>query len=542
VFAVGCRPQSERPDTAVEPQDTAPDGDPAVIEAGPIQLCDDPQLRVEEGPFVEVWGGADWRNQLEFPEGSGWDNGRGVSVADFDRDGFYDIFLPNIGRDELFMGGIGFTWEEDTEERFGVRQHRTQGSVIADVDGNGGVDLVAVNRGNPNRLYLNTGGGMFGVVDDSGFADQGSGSIGGVFADVDGDDDLDLLICAHFTGPTPEWDQEAPGPADPSELYENLGNGTFRDRSDVLSQETHDGYTYACGFHDFDDDGRPDIYLVNDFGDRVVGNQLLRNTFDGFTWNFEDVSAETGTDLAMFGMGLGLGDINGDGVVDMLVPGWDNIALLESAADGSWYEASASRGMSVNVGVSDVGWGGELEDLDNDGDLDAVVAYGYLEGDDEPGLQNPTEQQNAVWVWEGDSFQERAVEWGLADLGINRGFVVTDFNRDGFLDFVFRDLAGPAKVMFGRCDDSSWLEVSLDQVGLNPSAVGAKIEVGLGGRVLTRWVRAGGTGISSSGPQVVHFGLADKDVAPFLRVTWPDGAVSVFTDVIGRRAVKIRRL
>jgi len=541
-FGLACRPQTQPVDTSGEVADTAGPAETAVLDSGPIQICENPGGRLEEGPYVEIWGGPDWRNQLEFPEESGWDNGRGLSVADFDRDGYYDIFLPNIGRDQLFMGASGFTWVEDTADRFGVRQHRTQGSVVADVDGNGALDIVSVNRGNPNRLYLNNGGAVFDVVDNSGFLDQGSGSIGGAFADVDGDEDLDLLICAHFTGPTPEWNQEAPGAADPSELYENLGNGVFRDRSNLLSQETHDGYTYACGFHDFDGDGLQDIYMVNDFGDRVVPNQMLRNAFDGFTWNFEDVSAQTGTDLEMFGMGLGLGDINGDQVVDLLIPGWDNIALLESAADGTWYESSASRGMTVNVGVSDVGWGGELEDLDNDGDLDALVAYGYLEGDDEPGLQNPVEQKNALWVWEQGRYVERAEEWGLADSGINRGFVVADLNRDGFLDVVSRDLGGPAKVMFGRCDASGWLEVTLDQAGMNPSGVGAKIEVGLDGRVLTRWIRAGGSGLSSSGPQVAHFGLGDNDVVPFMRVTWPDGVVSQFSNVIARRVVQVRRL
>jgi hypothetical protein len=157
-------------------------------------------------------------------------------------------------------------------------------------------------------------------------------------------------------------------------------DGTFVSRSDLLPQAAHDGYTYACGLHDLDADGGLDLYFVNDFGSRIVSNRAYRSTTEGSTWNFEDVSEETGLDLELFGMGLAVGDLNGDTLPDLLITSWDDLALLESAADGTWYESSASRGLSVDVGVSNIGWGVELEDLDNDGDLNALIAYGYLGG------------------------------------------------------------------------------------------------------------------------------------------------------------------
>lgn len=518
-------------------------GAPVRLEAGPTVTCASPDLRESEGPFEVILGGPDWAGQATFEGESELDLGRGLSVVDFDQDGNYDIFLPNLGPDQLFMGEGDGVWLNQTDELFGLRFHRTQGSVAADVDGDGAPDLVTINRGNPNRLYRNNGAGRFDVVDGSGFQDLGLGSIGGSFGDLDLDGDLDLFICAHFTGPTAGWDQENPWPADPSELYENLGDGTFLSRSDLLPQEAHDGYSYACGLHDLDGDGRLDLYFVNDFGSRVVPNLAYRNTTEGSTWNFQDVSDETGLGVQVFGMGLGLGDLNGDTLPDLLITSWDDLALLESAADGTWYESSASRGLSVDVGVSDIGWGAELEDLDNDGDLDALIAYGYLEGDDEVGLLNPLSQKNALFVQdENGLFQEEAAAWGLDDGGVNRGFVLVDLDRDGFLDLVSRDLLGPAKIRMARCNASNWLEVSLEQGGWNGDAIGARVELTTVLGTQVRWVRAGGTNLSSSGPPVVHFGLGDQEQVDKVRVVWPDGAETGIFQVGARQVLRVHRL
>ena len=320
-------------------------------------------------------------------------------------------------------------------------------------------------------------------------------------------------------------------------LYENVG-GRFVDRSERLPAELDVAYTRVAGFHDLDLDGSPELYVVNDMSS-VRPNMLLHNV--GGRWVPDEGRA--GLDLQRSGGGLGVGDVNEDGVLDLLVPHWERISLMLSI-DGHWYDHADALGLQPDAQAGQtVGHGAELADIDNDGDLDALVAYGHLE----VGLEdwgNPERQPDALFLQRDDgTFYDVAPDWGVDDPGAQRGFVVADLDRDGWLDLIKRDLSGPDVIYLSHCGDAHWMTLGFEHAASpNRFAVGAVVQARIGDRVLTRTVTAGGTGFGTGGPPEVHFGFGNVDIVDHLEVIWPDGAQTVLgTGIPTDRHVRVVR-
>jgi hypothetical protein len=264
------------------------------------------------------------------------------------------------------------------------------------------------------------------------------------------------------------------------------------------------------------------------------------------------VAEGTGLDSSFYGMGLGVGDLNEDGVPDLLVPSWEEIALLLSDGSGGWYDAALSVGLVPTDPDAHVGWGAHLEDLDNDGDLDAWVAFGFLSMPPEVaeifaedvGLFNPERQPDAVFEQDDSGhFTDVAAEWGLDGRGISRGGIWVDLDGNGFPDLVRPNVDGPVRVFSGRCSEAAWLQVRLlDEASPgNVYGVGARVQVRAGDQTWTRWILAGGTGLFSGGPPWAQLGLGSLDRVDELRVDWPGGGTSSFRDVDTRQQVTVVR-
>ncbi len=437
----------------------------------------------------------------------------GALAGDLDGDGHLDLVEPAEPYTRLYRGkdnGRMHIWDErlaDFDLSYGT------GGSLADYDGDGDLDMLVLRYDAPAVLLRNDGPGLFtDVTAEVGLTATGSATSSS-WADTDGDGDLDLFVGAYE-------DLEGEGISGTSFLYENDG-GVLIERNSLLPEEVHAGYTRVAGFHDLDGDQFPELYVVNDVGS-VAPNVLLANQGGRLV-----ADATRGLDLQMSGGGLGVGDLNGDLRPDLLIPQWDEISLMLSAPDGRWYDHADVRGLSADTQRDQhVGWGAELADIDNDGDLDGLVAYGWFEVE---GWENPELQPDALFVQQPDgTFVDEAPAWGVDDLGTGRGFVVVDLDGDGWLDIVKRDLAGPSRSYISRCGRNHYLKVELrDPASMNRFAIGATVRVvRADGSSLVRWVNAGGTGFGTGGPPEVHFGLGDDRSIDRLEVTWPDGQIS----------------
>ncbi|MDP6934223.1 MAG: VCBS repeat-containing protein, partial [Myxococcota bacterium] len=423
----------------------------ASLDEGETVTCSDPESR--EAAAMDAWElGEDWQGLDDSANLETQYGGSGLAVADWTGDGALDLVLPGVNGTRLFVAQDDGTWIDEAEDRLPELGLETGvGAVTADVDGDGDLDLYLTGLREPNVLLLNDGTGTF--TDGTESAGVGGGdwdSISGAFGDWDGDGDLDLAVANHREDGQDLYEGLLAGElveaGHPNVLYRSGGDGSFEDATDQLPTEFVDAFSFLLAWHDLDGDGDLDLYAVNDFGHQWQSNGVLWNR-DGVL----ETAENTGLEVSAYSMGLGVGDVGGDGHPDLLISSWGDLVLLESDGVGGWYEAAASRGLMLDSDTRQVGWGSELVDLDNDGDLDALVAFGRLvipsfaqeTLEEQLGLVDDDEQPDGLWLQAEDgSFEQVAETWGLADTGVGRGFVVVDLDRDGWLDLVKRQLDG----------------------------------------------------------------------------------------------------
>ena len=517
-----------------------------------MQTCADPGARVTKGPLYAADLGADWTAQtpLVLPSGA-VESGAGLVVADLTGDGRLDVFLPNYSPCQLFVGqpnGLLIdeskarlpTWDEDCE---------AWGASAVDADNDGDMDLFVARNGFSDRLWLNDGNGVF-AADPAGvgLSPHRCGSRGGSWGDFDADGDLDLFVPRHHVvvGASAEGcpdrdplpDRDIP-PGDRNSLYENLGDGTFRDITERLPQGGVDGYAFLGGWLDADGDGHLDLYVINDYGGRAEPNQLLLG--DGLG-GFTPADDALGLHLAIDGMGLGIGDVNRDGAPDLAVSDTDHLHLMLSDGAGGWYDAARALGLIQDIELPQrASWAIDLADMDNDGDLDVMTVFGPTEGPLASGASAVLSQPDAVFLQgEDGTFTDRAAAWGLDQTSVGRGQVLVDYNGDGWLDVFKTDYRlGRARAWMSRCGDAAWLRIRLHGAPPLTHAWGARVDVLAGGQTHTRWLTPTSTGLASAGPEELHFGLGDLDVVEGMVVTWPDGSTSTFEPFEARQVLDV---
>jgi enediyne biosynthesis protein E4 len=491
--------------------------------------------------------------------------GSGGLFADFDNDGWLDIFLVDGGsladpavarlaRHRLYRNRGNATFEDVTARSGIAPGDYGMGACAGDVDNDGWIDLYVTSFG-PNALYRNRGNGTF--VDATGPARVATPmwSAGCAFADLDKDGDLDLFVANYVDAGrsrSPFCGRAKLGlrvychplnfPPLPATLYRNNGRGVFTDVSAQAGIAAHRGNGLGVIVTDYDEDGWPDLFVAND----SVPNFLFRNTRDGrFVESALGAGVAVATDgKARAGMGVDAGDYDGDGHLDLIVTNLDfeTHSLYRSLGGGLFAHATSESGIGPAT-LPFVGFGAAFVDVDNDARLDVVIANGHV-------MENaPQMRSGAVYAQRkllfhnsgGRRFVEigRTAGPGFALEKVGRGLAAGDVDNDGDLDLLVTNNGQSADLLRNDGDRGNSLLVRAIGRQTNRDAIGARVRVVAGGKVQIRDVRAGSSYLSQSDLRQ-HFGLGGATSADRIEVVWPTGKVDIATAVAANQIVTVQ--
>ena len=509
--------------------------------------------------------------------------GAAAAVADFDGDGWEDLFVTDSaegGRNRLWRNLYGETGElrfEDVAEKAGVAAGNDERNASADAlwfdyDGDGRPDLFVVRFG-ASILYRNLGPGSDGqvrfedVTERAGLGARAN-AITAVAFDYDLDGDLDLVTGEYFQRvdlfdpDTPRFFPESMESADNGggvTVWRNDG-GRFTDAT-AAAGIALSGWTLDLGHADYDGDGDDDLYVACDFGT----DRLLVNDGDG---TFSDRTREAvGIDTKK-GMNADWGDYDGDGLLDLYVTNITDDFMRE----GNFLWRNHGDGTFADVaretGTHDTGWGwaAKFFDADNDGWLDLYVVNGWVSAGPESYVPDIFElilrreadladirnwppmggkslsgyQRSRFFRNRGDGlFEEVAARLGADSERDGRGIAAADFDRDGRLDLFVANADSEPHLYRNRIAPAGrWIAFELEGRRSNRDAIGARLRATSGGRTRLRFVD-GGNGFASQSSRRVHFGLGHAEAVERLEVRWPSGLEQTFGPLPAGRLYRI---
>lgn len=494
--------------------------------------------------------------------------GSGGALFDYDNDGDLDLYLVQAGPlpetkkprppDRLYRQNANGTFTDVTaESRLGDTGYGT-GVAVGDIDNDGLVDVYVTNYG-PDSLYRNLGNGKFDNVTARAGITGSSWSASAAFCDYDGDGFLDLYVthyvkfdpnkvCVKGDG-APDYCSPQSLPYETDVLYRNNGNLTFTDvtRQAGIATARLPGLGVVCS--DFTGDGLLDWYVAND----GEANNLWVNQEGG---KFEDQAFLMGAALSAQGrpqasMGVALGDIDSDGDLDLFLTHLMNDYNTLYLNDGKFgfEDRSASAGL-VAPSLAFTGFGTVFIDYDHDGDLDIVVVNGAVDRH----APYPGAKMGPYWnhyaepkhLYRNDgkghfteiSQQTRSF---ARDFDLSRGLMVGDIDRDGDLDLIVNDTAGPARVYRNDAKKvGSWLQVRAWDIPHKRDAHAAVVTVLAGGKKYVRVANPAFSYLSSNDPRA-HFGIPGATRADGISVLWPDGVREVFPGVALNQSIVLNK-
>jgi enediyne biosynthesis protein E4 len=519
-----------------------------------------------------VYGGVDRRRFILET------NGCGTAFVDYDRDGWIDALVLNGTRLEdgtrrevawppqqaphprLYRNKRDGTFE-DVSRRAGLDRTAWTSSVCAgDYDNDGWIDLFVTAFGR-NTLYRNREGQRFeDVTAAAGLATKdarwGSGCS---FIDYDRDGDLDLFVANYLRldlataaepgqGPGCVWKGIAVNcgpkglPTDTNLFYRNRGDGTFEDVTAASGIARVTGrYSMTAVAADLDDDGWTDLYVATDSTAAI----LYRNNRDG---TFTDVALPSGAafneqGLPQAGMGVGIGDVDNDGRLDLVKTHFsDDIpALYRALGRGLFEDVATLSGLAVRNQF--VQWGVGMPDLDSDGRADMMIATGHVYPEVERALPQYTYRgPRLVFANRGAArFDDVTSVSGVGATSphSSRGMAFGDYDNDGDVDVLVMNMNEPPSLLRNAYSGpNGWLMLRLEGRQSNRSAIGAIVTIATGERRLTRAVVSQSSYYSHDDFRL-HFGLGSADRADRLDIRWPSGVTQTLTDVRARQILSI---
>ncbi len=559
-FGCGGTTDTESPDDSLPALPTstpvpAPSPEPTAMPSPISNTPTPPMPTAAEAVFEDVTDSAGITFEHRELPGRMMPIGAGVVVLDFDGDGKDDLYFSNTNGPNHMYRNTGAGNFEEMAASAGIDDATGEGNggCAADYDNDGDIDLFVTNFG-PSRLFSNNADGTFDDVTEPFGLHDGElvlRSTGCAWGDYDGDGYPDLVVTRHLNEFNPEllMKKEFQSSVGGMSLFHNLDGAGFEELTSLLGDTSGPAYgldvllgnIWGAGFQpswlDYDDDGDVDLLVINDFGQDIQPNVLWRNDGpdDEHGWKFTDVSYQTGIDVPMYGMGLAVGDPNGDGLVDLFVTNIkDNVLFSRDALtpkfDDVAPEAKATVGMIENL--LRVAWGTMFFDFDNDADEDLYVVSGYLGGDPDVIPANPVEQPNVLLRNDGSgAFEDVSNGSGADDPGVGRGSAYLDYDGDGCLDVAVGNFGQRARLFKNTCPEgNNWLRVHLQGSASGADGLGTKIEVTAGGKTQVRKIVSGASFMGQNMLDA-HFGIGKAHTIDSITVYWPSGKTQQFTDV-----------
>ncbi|HEX8889230.1 MAG TPA: CRTAC1 family protein [Pyrinomonadaceae bacterium] len=471
--------------------------------------------------------------------------GAGCIFFDYDNDGWMDIYLVNSGpsdfftpktplKNALYHNNHDGTFTDLTDKAGVAGGTFGMGAAAADYDGDGFTDLYVTGYGR-NILYHNNGNGTFtDVTDKAGVAAPGWSTCA-VWFDYDGDGILDLFVssfvdynknmsCGNNRLGKVYYCIPRVFKPRPSHLYHNNGNGTFTDVSVESGIASSPGKSFGVVATDVNNDGRMDLFVAND----TMPNFLFINKGNG---KFEEVGLAAGVAYSdagapRSGMGVDSGDYDGDGWLDLFVANIDQelFSLYQNQHDLTFNDQPGEIGPATRL-LS--GWGLKFFDYDDDGALDLILANGHPDDMVET-LTSRVKYKEPLLLFQntGHGFKEVSAQSGAVftkDFPA-RGLAVGDFDNDGDLDVLISNNGGaPLLLRNDGGNRNNWLGLQLVATKSNPAAVGAIITWQAGGITRKRLKTNGGSYLASHDPREILGGGKNKIDA--VEIRWPSGKV-----------------
>jgi hypothetical protein len=474
--------------------------------------------------------------------------GAGCAFFDYDNDGWMDVYFVNSGPSDFFVPSTPLKNAlyrnnregtfVDVTDKAGVSGGRFgMGVAAADYDADGNIDLYITNYGS-NILYRNNGNGTFSDVTDKAGVSAPGWSTCATWFDYDNDGSLDLFVssfvfydktqnplCTDETLKRRYYCVPRLFKPQPSRLFQNKGDGTFKDVSRESGIADHPGKSFGAVATDVNNDGLIDLFVAND----TMPNFLFVNKGGG---KFEEVGLAAGVAYGesgrpRSGMGVDAADYDGDGWQDLFVANIDQefFSLYRNQKELIFTDQPGEIAPATQL-LS--GWGLKFFDYDNDGDPDLLLVNGHP--DDMIDSRIPRvryREEMLMFENAGRAFKDVSAVSGpvFKKVFSGRGMAVGDFDNDGDIDVLTSNNGEPPLLLRNQGgNQNKWVGLNLIATKSNPAAVGALISWQVGNVKRTRLKTSGGSYLSSHDPREI-LGLGAATKIDFVEIRWPSGKI-----------------
>ncbi|UOA10635.1 FG-GAP-like repeat-containing protein [Methylobacter sp. S3L5C] len=485
--------------------------------------------------------------------------GSGACAADFNNDGWIDLFLVNgsghtryygqqywwqsFQGNALFLNESGQGFREATSASGLHKKIWGMGCLTGDFDNDGDADLLVTGK-ESRLLYKNKGDGTFtDITMESGLTSQ-FWSTSAAAADFNGDGLLDIYIGnfvdfkkgqktfeanSQFTGDKKNTFDSSLYAAQPNQLYLNLGGLKFKEIAAQAGVINSDGRTLDVSCQDINGDALPDLLVTNDRG---TGSNMAYLNSDGK--HFEPGGQALGLRSALGNRGISSGDLDNDGYIDFVLastPGESTVALIqESAVVGKntslahYKDHAREMGLGGNQFLNLSAWTSIVQDFNNDGFNDVFIAAGQLEPDPDAAKVSQGQPKQLLLNTGSGYFTDVTASAGIAlqDMQSARGSVSADFDNDGDVDLYIAHNNDLGQYLVNESPKKHWLGLKLTGTKSNRDGVGAVVQLTTANGKQIRSV-VSGEGFLSDGDKRIIFGLGDEDKIDQLIINWPSG-------------------